>query len=88
MFYVYYLKSEKFDEYYVGFTNNLKKRLEEHNKGLNFSTTKYKPWKIIYYEACINQKDATRRERYLKTSQGRRMLKLRIKEYLYGKRKI
>jgi putative endonuclease len=88
MFYVYYLESEKFDEYYVGSTNDLKRRFKEHNQGLNFSTKKYKPWKLVYYEAGLNNDDARRREKYLKTGQGRRMLKARIKEYLYGKRKI
>jgi putative endonuclease len=43
---------------------------------------------LIYYEACLNEEDAKRREKYLKTSQGRRMLKIRIKEYLYARRKI
>ena len=41
------------------------------------------PWKLIYYEACLNEKDAKRRERYLKTSQGSRLLKARLKEYFY-----
>ena len=88
MFYVYCLESKKFDEHYFGYTDNLKKRLKEHNQGLNFSTKRYLPWKLIYYEACMNRDDATRREKYLKTNQGRRMLKLRIKEYLYARRKI
>jgi len=88
MFYVYCLESEKYEELYFGFTTDLKRRLKEHNQGLNFSTKRYLPWKLIYYEACINETDAKRREKYLKTSQGRRMLKARIKEYLYEKRKI
>lgn len=88
MFYIYYLESEQFDEYYVGCTKDLQKRFTEHNQGLNFSTKKYTPWRLIYYEACLSKYDAFRREKYLKTNQGRRMLRLRIKEYLYGKRKI
>jgi putative endonuclease len=62
--------------------------LKEHNQRLNFSTKRYMPWKLIYYEACLDENDAKRREKYLKTNQGRRMLKIRIKEYLYGRRKI
>lgn len=59
----------------------LKKRLEEHKKGLSF-TTKYRlPFKLIYYEACISQEDAKRRENYLKTTQGSRFLGLRLKVY-------
>jgi len=70
-------------EMYTGFTADLKKRLQEHNQGLNLSTKRYKPWKVIYYEACLNREDAVRRERYLKTTQGRRLLKRRLKEYYY-----
>lgn len=88
MFYVYCLESEKYEELYFGFTNDLKRRLKEHNQGLNFSTKRYLPWKLIYYEVCLNELDARRRERYLKTSQGRRMLKIRLKEYFYEQRKI
>ena len=85
MFYfVYILENEK-NEIYIGYTANLNKRLKEHNQKQNFST-KYKgPWHLIYYEACISQKDAERREVYLKTSQGSRLLKLRLREYLNRK---
>lgn len=88
MFYIYCLESEKFEELYFGYTNDLKRRIKEHNQKLNFSTRRYAPWKLIYYEACINEGDARRREGYLKTSQGQRMLKARLKEYFYEKRKI
>jgi len=79
MFYVYCLYSDKCEEFYTGFTADLQKRVREHNQGLNFSTKLYKPWKVIYYEACLNEKDEKRREMYLKTSQGRRMLKARLR---------
>lgn len=82
-FYVYVLQSRKYDEVYVGFTKDLKKRLAQHNEGLNISTKRYAPWEIIYYEACRDILDAERREKYLKTSQGRRLLKRRLKEYFY-----
>jgi len=88
MFYVYVLQSEKNGELYTGFTSDLKRRLSEHNQGLNFSTKRYAPWKLIYYEACLKESDARRREKYLKTTQGSRLLKRRIKDYLYGYRKI
>jgi len=72
MFYTYLLQSIRFrDELYTGYTTDLKKRLSEHNKGLSTATRKYLPWKLIYYEACLNEKDAKRREKYLKTSQGK-----------------
>jgi putative endonuclease len=83
MFYVYCLQSEKDkEELYFGFTKDLKNRLKEHNSGDNISTKRYMPWKLIYYEACLGESDAHRRERYLKTNIGRRMLKRRLKDYL------
>ena len=68
---------------YVGYTADLRKRLIEHNRGSVPSTKPYKPWRIIYYEACLSEADAMRREKYLKTTQGRRLLKRRLKEYFY-----
>lgn len=81
LFYVYVLESQKDRERYIGYTANLKKRLEEHEKGLAFATKFRLPFKLIYYEACINESDAKRREHYLKTTQGRRFLGLRLQEY-------
>lgn len=80
-FYVYVLKSVKDDKLYVGYTNNLVKRMEEHKKGLSFATKFRLPFKLIYFEGCLNQEDAKRREGYLKTTQGRRFLGLRLIEY-------
>ena len=88
MFYTYVIQSKKNCEIYIGFTSDLRQRLTEHNQGLNFSTKRYMPWKLIYYEVCLEQSDATRRENYLKTTQGGRLLKRRIKDYLYKSRKI
>ncbi len=87
MFYIYCLESKNSDELYFGYTNNLKRRFKEHNQGLNFSTKRYIPWQLIYYEACINEQDAKRREGYLKTSTGRRMFRRRIIEYIKTKSK-
>ena len=86
MFYTYLLQSKKDGRLYIGYTNDLKKRLLEHNQGLNLSTKKQRPWTIIYYEACLKQKDATRREGYLKTTQGGRLLKRRLKEFFYDQK--
>ena len=82
MFYVYVIESLKNGNLYKGYTQDLAKRLKEHNQGLNFSTP-CKPWHCIYYEACLDEEDAKRREKYLKTTQGNRLLKRRLKEYFY-----
>lgn len=85
MFYTYCLQSKKeAEEFYFGFTKDLKNRLKEHNSGRNFSTKRYLPWKLIYYEACLSESDARRREKYLKTNMGRRMFKRRLKDYMNG----
>ena len=85
MFYVYVLQSHKEHNPYIGFTADLKKRFTEHNRGRNTSTKRGMPWTLIYYEACLHQRDALRREKYLKTSQGGRLLKRRLKEYFYAR---
>ncbi|MDO9231050.1 MAG: GIY-YIG nuclease family protein [bacterium] len=84
MQYVYVLKSKKDNKNYVGYTKNLKLRFEQHNKGLVLSTKNRTPLNLIYYEACLNQKDATKREKYLKTIYGKRYIKSRLKSYLIG----
>jgi putative endonuclease len=84
--YVYVIESVKSGNLYIGCTNDLRKRFKEHDRGLNFSTKPYIPWQLIHYEAYHNEKDAKRREKYLKTSQGSRLLKRMLKEYFYSKR--
>lgn len=88
MFYIYILKSIKNNELYIGYTADLKRRILEHNQGLNSSTKRYMPWEIIYYEACVEESDARRREKYLKTTQGGRLIKRRIKDYLYKSKNL
>ena len=83
-YYVYVLHSEKDNQHYVGFTNNILNRLDEHNLGKVLSTKNRRPLRLIYWEGCLNQKDATRREKYLKTAWGKRYLKNRLKNYLMG----
>ncbi len=80
--YVYVLHSAASGSFYVGITQDLRKRVAEHNKGLNFSTKAYKPWTLIYYEAHTNQADARRREKYLKTTAGDRALRKMLREKL------
>ncbi|MFA6322655.1 MAG: GIY-YIG nuclease family protein [Candidatus Buchananbacteria bacterium] len=79
MYYTYVLKSEKDSKLYVGFSIDLKKRIKQHNKGLVSATKKRIPFKLIYYEACLDESDALKREKELKTGFGRAYLKRRIK---------
>jgi putative endonuclease len=62
----------------------LKLRFEQHNKGNVDSTKHRRPFKLIYYEACLSQADATHREKYLKSYLGRQFLHRRLKSYLTG----
>jgi putative endonuclease len=84
MYYTYVLQSMKDNGFYVGFTKDLKQRFEQHQRGEVQSTKNRLPLNLIYYEACLTQEDATRRERYLKTYNGRMFLKKRLKSYLTG----
>lgn len=85
-YYIYFLESLKKKEFYIGFTEDLRKRLSYHNNGLNVSTKKYMPWRLIFYEAYLDKEDAMRREKYLKTNQGSRLLKRMLKEYFYNEK--
>ena len=80
--YVYVLHSPSSNRFYVGLTNDLKRRLAEHNKGLSFSTKPYAPWECIYYEAHLNEVDARRREKYLKTTAGKQALNKMLRSKL------
>jgi putative endonuclease len=66
MFYVYILKSKKDGKCYIGSTNDLRKRLKEHNKGKVFSTKNRYPFILVYYEAFLSEEDARKREQSLK----------------------
>ncbi|KAA0257644.1 GIY-YIG nuclease family protein [Deferribacter autotrophicus] len=82
MFYVYVLQSEKDKKFYTGYTNDLNRRLKLHNSGKVLSTKNRLPLKQVYYEACLNKEDAMLREKYLKTTYGKRYIKNGIKNYL------
>jgi len=84
MYHTYVLRSGKDQNFYVGYTENLKLRFEQHTKGEVESTKDRRPLKLIYYEACLNKKDAMHREKYLKTYLGRMFIKKRLKSYLTG----
>jgi putative endonuclease len=84
MFYTYVLLSELDKKFYTGYTKDLKLRFEEHKRGNVESTKDRRPLKLVYYESCINQQDATHREKYLKTYHGKMYIKNRLKSYLTG----
>jgi len=81
-YYIYILHSEKDGNFYVGFTNNLNRRIQEYANGKVQATRNRRPLKLIYWEGCLNQQDATGREKYLKSSLGKRYIKNRLKNYL------
>ena len=78
MFYTYVLKSEKDSKLYIGCTNDLRKRYAEHNSGKVDATRERLPLKLIYYEACLSNTQAFKREKYFKSGYGRRFLEKRI----------
>ena len=75
MFFAYVLKSIEHDYYYKGHCQDLGKRLIQHNAGMTESIRPYIPFTIIYFEEFENEKHAIEREKYFKTSAGRRFLK-------------
>jgi putative endonuclease len=82
MHYVYVLRSVKDGGFYIGYSANLRNRFDEHATGESFATSYRRPWRLIYYEAYMNQADALGRERYLKSGSGRRFLRAQLKHYL------
>ena len=83
-FYTYVLKSQKDRKLYTGVTNNLKRRVAQHNAGLVRSTKSRMPFELIYFEACLAKIDAYAREKYLKSGMGKRYLRNRLKGGLTG----
>ena len=75
MYFVYILRSKKTNRQYVGFAADPVQRLGQHNSGITKSTKGRGPWAIVYQEQFATRSDALRRERFLKTGQGREELK-------------
>jgi len=84
MYYTYILFSKKDGKCYAGYSKSLKLRFKQHQEGIVESTKNRRPLKLIYYEACLNQTDALRREKYFKTHYGKMFLKKRLKSYFTG----
>ena len=76
MYFVYILQSQKDpSQYYVGQTDNISRRLSDHNQGKSIYTNKYKPWMLISYTAFLNQPRANEFEKYLKRGSGHAFMK-------------
>ncbi len=78
MFFVYALQSQMDGRLYVGFTQNLERRLKEHNSGKTRSTKGFRPWKLVYSECLPTRIEARQREKYLKGGSGKEFLKRKI----------
>jgi len=80
--YVYVLLSLTDGMLYVGYTSNLERRISEHHRDNSKSTSSRRPLRLIFYECYLSKADAMRREEYFKTSAGKRVLRLMLKESL------
>ena len=81
MYYTYVLLSTKENKIYLGFTRDLKIRMELHRRGFMLKEKNNGSLKLIYLEACLNKKDAVRRDKYLNSFLGKKYLKYRLKKY-------
>jgi putative endonuclease len=82
MYYTYVLISKRDNKFYIGYSSDLKNRIQEHTDGKVKSTRNRRPLQLIYYEACVNKYDAIEREKYFKMGFGRRFLHNRMKNHL------
>ncbi len=82
MFYVYILLSLKDKKFYIGFSSDLRRRMIEHDAGKVVSTKNRRPLRLIGYEAYKTKSEAQRREKFLKTSDGKKDIKKRFIESL------
>ncbi len=80
-FYVYIIRSKKDKSLYIGQTNNLSRRIYEHNNGFSVYTKQKLPWDLVWYCVFNNRLQAERFERYLKTGSGRAFVKKRLIDY-------
>lgn len=84
MYYFYVLHFENNKKFYYGYTSNLRRRLKDHASGQSDFTSRQSNFKLVFYEAYLNEKDAREAERYFKTGHGREVLKNKLKYYLGG----
>jgi putative endonuclease len=82
--YVYVLRSAKDEMFYIGSTNNLRRRLLQHQGGNNTSTAKRLPIELVYFEGHLSKDDAIRREKYFKTTKGKVTLRSPMNNFLHS----
>lgn len=73
-YYVYILQSLENESLYIGYTSDLRRRLQEHNLGQNKATKPFIPYRLIHYEAFLQKRNAVKREEYLKGGYGGRTI--------------
>lgn len=81
-YYTYLLQSITTNKWYTGYTKDLRNRFSQHQNNKSTYTKGRGPFRLIYYEACMNEFDAKAREKYLKSGMGRRYLRNRLKRFL------
>jgi putative endonuclease len=82
MYYVYILKSKRNGKLYKGLTNDLERRINEHNRGESTYTSQNGPWELLYYEAFKSESDARREEKFLKSGKGKERIKYLLNDNL------
>ncbi|MEK7137085.1 MAG: GIY-YIG nuclease family protein [Patescibacteria group bacterium] len=80
--YIYVLRSAQDNQFYIGSTNDLKRRVQQHQRGENTSTAKRLPIDLIYFEGHRSKADALRREEYFKTTKGKVTLRQMLRDTL------
>jgi putative endonuclease len=85
MYTVYILKSQVTHKHYIGCTNNLERRFQEHNAGHNYSTKKGCPWELIYYKHFDSQEQAYACEKKIKSFKGGNAFKKLLEEWQRGR---
>jgi len=82
MYYTYVLWSKEDHKFYIGYTADIERRINEHENGQSHTTSRLSSPALIFYEAFFSKEDAVRRERYFKTTQGKKALRLILRDSL------
>ena len=80
-YYTYIIQSEADDSFYIGQTEDVHLRLNQHNNGLSGYTSKKTPWKLVYFEEFTSRKEAISRERFLKKQRNRKFYETLIQNW-------